>query len=96
MAYLQTFKFTRKVSTDQTRRFSVTSARSSKYLMVLYYHYSNAILAEPLTSCSERKLIRATCFLDSYLSNRILTPQYQMLDNEFPGSLKQFLHDSRV
>ena len=50
--------------------------------MVLYDHESNAILAEPLTSCSERKLIRATRVLHSYLSDHGLTPQYQMLDNE--------------
>ena len=80
--YLQTVYFTGTASTDQTRRFPVTSSRGSKYLMVLYDHESNAILAEPLTSCSERKLIRATRVLHSYLSDHGLTPQYQMLDNE--------------
>ena len=64
--------------------------------MLLYDHESNAILAEPLTSCSERKLIQATRILHSYLSARSLTPQYQMLDNECPGGLKQFLRDSSV
>ena len=53
MAYLQTVEFTGKVSTDQTGRFPVTSSRGSKYLMVLYNHNSNAILAEPLTSRNE-------------------------------------------
>ena len=52
--------FTGKVSTDQTGRFPVNSSRGSKYLMVLYDHDSNAILVEPLTSCNERELIRAT------------------------------------
>ena len=74
MAYLQTVKFTGKVSTGQTGRFPVTSSRGSKYLMVLYAHDSNAILAEPLTSCSERKLILATRVLYSYISARGLTP----------------------
>ena len=50
MAYLQTVEFTEKVSTDQTERFPVTSSRGSKYLMVLYDHDSNAILADPLPS----------------------------------------------
>ena len=50
MAYLQKVEFTGKVSTDQTGRFTVTSSRDSKYLMVLYDHYSNDILAEQLTS----------------------------------------------
>ena len=96
MAYLQTVGFTGKVNTDQTGSFPVTSSRSSKYLMVLYDHDSNAILAEPLTSHSKHELIQATCVLHSYLSNRGLTPQYQMLDNECPGGLKQFLRNSSV
>ena len=57
MAYLQTDEFTGKVSTDQTGRFTITSSRGSKYLMVLYDHDSNAILAEPLTSRSKQELI---------------------------------------
>ena len=96
MAYLQTVKFTGKVSTDQTGRFPVTSSRGSKYLMVLYDHDSNVILAEPLISSSERKLVRATRVLHSYLSAHGLTPQYQMLDNECPVGLTQFLRDSSV
>ena len=45
MTYLQTVAFTGKVSTYQTRRFPDTSSRGSKYLMVLYDHDNNAILA---------------------------------------------------
>ena len=59
--------------------------------MVLYDHDSNSILSEPLTSRNERELIRATRVLHAYLSNRSLTPQYQILDNECPGRLKTFL-----
>ena len=64
--------------------------------MVLYDHYSNAILADPLASCNKRKLIRATRVLHAYLSARGLTLQYQMLDNECPGSLKTFLWNFSV
>ena len=64
--------------------------------MVLYDHDSNAILAGPLTSCSELELIRSTCVLHSYLSARSLIPQYQILDNECPGGLKQFLRNSSI
>ena len=74
MAYLQTIEFTGKVSTNQTGRFPVTSSRGSKYLMVLYNHDSNTILAEPLTSRNERELIQHTRFLHAYLSDRGLTP----------------------
>ena len=96
MAYLQTIEFTGKVSTDQTGRFPVTSSRGSKYLMVLYDHDSNAILSEPLTSRNKRKLIRAIHVLRAYLSDRGLTPQYQMLDNECPGGLKTFLRATSI
>ena len=64
--------------------------------MVLFEHDSNSILADPLTSCNEQELIRATRVLHAYLSDRGLTPQYQMLDNECPGGLKTFLRDSSV
>ena len=64
--------------------------------MALYDHDSNIILEEPLTSRSKCELIRATCVLHSYLSGRGLAPQYQMLYDECPGSLKQFLIDSSV
>ena len=75
MAYLQTVEFTGEVSTDQIGHFLVTSSRGSKYLTVLYEHYSNAILAEPLTSRNERELIRSTRVLHAYLSDRGLAPQ---------------------
>ena len=49
MEYLQKVEFTGKVSTEQTGRFPVTSSRISEYVLVLYDHNSNVILAEPLT-----------------------------------------------
>ena len=96
MAYLQTIEFTGKVSTDQTGRFPFTSSCGSKYLMVLYDHNSNAILVEPLTLHNECKLIIDTRALHAYLSDRSLTPQYQILDNECPGGLKTFLRATSV
>ena len=90
MTYLQTVEFTVKVSTYHTGRFTITSSRGRNYFMVLYDHYSNAILVEPLTSHSKRELIRATRILHSQLSSRGLNSQYQILDNEFPGGLKYF------
>ena len=48
--FVNTFKLTGKVSTDQTVRFPVTSSRYSKYRMVLYNHDSNAIIPKPIKS----------------------------------------------
>ena len=42
--------------------------------MVLYDHDSKAILANPLASRNERKLIQVTRVLHAYLSDRVLTP----------------------
>ena len=64
--------------------------------MVLYNHDSNAILAEPLTSRNEHKIIQSTCGLHAYLYDCGLTPQYQILENEYPGGLKTFLRESSV
>ena len=63
--------------------------------IVLYNHDSNAILAEPLTSRNKHELIRSTRVLHAYLSDRGLTPQYQMLENECPGGLKTFLRKGK-
>ena len=52
-----------------------------KYLMVLYNRDSNAILVKPLNSRNKHKLIRANRILHAYLSDRGLTPQYQMLNS---------------
>ena len=90
MAYLQAIDFTGKVSTDQTWRFPVTSSRGSKYLMVLYDHDSNAILAEPLTSRNERELIRATRVLHAYISVRGLTPSTKCWKMSAPAASKRF------
>ena len=73
MAFLKSIEVTGKISTDQTGSFPVTSSRNSKYLMVLYDHDSNAIIAEPLKSHSEHKLIRAYSALHTHLSKRGIT-----------------------
>ena len=42
--FLKTIKLTGNFSTDQTGSFPVMSSRGSKYLIVLFDHYRNAIL----------------------------------------------------
>ena len=84
-------KLTRKVSTDQTGRFPMTYSCGSKYLMVLYDHDSNAIIPEPIKSQSEPDLIRAYAVLHSKLTDRGLCSNFQMLYNEYPDVLKDFM-----
>ena len=89
--FVETVELTGKVSTDQTGRFPVTSSRGIKYLMVLYDHDSNTIIPEPIKSRSEAELIRAYSVLHAKLTNRGLRPKFQMLDNECPAGLKDYM-----
>ena len=77
-------------------RFPVTSSRGSNYLMVLLDHHSNAILAAPIKYCRFIKLLRAYTLLHAKLSDRGLFPLLQILDDECPASLKQFMHKGSV
>ena len=89
--FVDTVKLTGKVSTDQTGRFSVTSSRVSKYLMVLYNHNRNKIIPEPIKSRSESELIRSYAVLHSKLTNQGLRPKFQMLNNECTAGLKDYM-----
>ena len=59
--------------------------------MVLYDHDINAIIPEPIKSRSEFELIRAYAVLHSKLTNRGLRPNFQMLDNECPDGLNNYM-----
>ena len=59
--------------------------------MVIYDHYSNAIIPEPIKSRSEAELIRAYSVLHSKLANWGLRPKFQILDNECPAGLKYYM-----
>ena len=89
--FVETVELTGKVSTDQTCRFPVTSSCGSKYLMVFYDHDSNAIIPEPIKSRSEAELIRAYSVLHAKLTNRGFRPKFQMLDNECPSGLNDYM-----
>ena len=89
--FFETIKLTGTVSTDQTGRFSVTSSRDSKYLMVIYDHDSNAITPELIKLWSSSELIQAYAVLHSKLTNRGLQPNFQILDNECTSGLKHYI-----
>ena len=48
--FLKVTKCSRKIYTDHTGRFPITSSRGYKYIMISYYYDSNNILAEPIKS----------------------------------------------
>ena len=85
-----------KVFTDQKDKFPVTSSKGSKYVMVLFAHGINAILAKPMKNISQEEIIQATTNLHKYLTNRGFKPQVRILDNEFPEALKKCFRQNNV
>ena len=91
MAFLKSIEVTGNIPPDQTGCLPVTSSGGRKYLMVLYDYDSNAIIAEPLKLRSKQKLVRTYSALHNHISNRGITPHFQMLNNECPAGLKKVM-----
>ena len=85
-----------KVFTDQTGRFSVTSSKGNKYIMVLYDKISNIILAEAMKNRTQEKIVRAQTHLHTILTNRGFKTHVQILDNECPEKLEAFFEKENV
>jgi hypothetical protein len=67
--YMQQVTITGQIHSNQTGRFPITSSCDSKYIMVVYDYDSNAILAKPLKSWTEHKLLCAYTKLQRMVSN---------------------------
>jgi hypothetical protein len=52
--YIQPIEVTGKINSNQTGRFSLTSSRGNKYVMIIYDYNYNAILAEPIKSRTKK------------------------------------------
>ena len=87
---------TGQIHSDLTGRFPVTSVQGHKYILILYDHDSNAILAEPLKSRSDTHVLQAYDKLISLLKSRGLTPCLHRLDNEASNALKTRLQDHGI
>ena len=84
---------TGKFYTDQTGRFSVTSSKEEKFILVAYHYYYNIIHAEPLKIRPGLDLKTEYHKLYSILTNRGLKPSLHILDNECPNVLKTFVRE---
>ena len=82
-------ELTGKICTDQTGKFPITSSKGNRYIVVLYSHDLNAILAEPIRSRSQHEIVKAQTKLHDLLTSKGFAPKVQILDNECPGALKQ-------
>ena len=94
--FLQTVEISGKVYSDQTGSFPHNSIRGTKYIMILHDYDSNAILAEPLKNKSAAEQIKATTTLHLYLKTQGLTPKMHVMENEFPGNVKDYLRANTI
>ena len=86
--FLKVTECSRKIYTDQTGRFPITSSRSYKYTMIVYYYDSNNILAEPIKSRTSLHIKDAYQTMRKFLYSRGLTPRTHVLDNKCSKMLK--------
>ena len=70
--FTKTMSVSGRVFSNQTGRFSHTSSRGTKYVMIFYDYYLNPILTEPIKSCSELNLTRS-------FANLKFQPNYSLL-----------------
>ena len=79
--FLKVTDFSRRIYTDQTGRFPVTSSRGYKYMIIAYDLDSNNILSETLESRTGLHIRDAYPKNRNLLCSRGLKPQMNVLDN---------------
>ena len=87
--FLKVTECSRKIYTDHTGRFPVTSSCGYKYIMIAYNYNSNNILAEPIKSRTSLHIKNAYQTMSKLLCSRGLTPKTHVLDNECSKVLKE-------
>ena len=60
--YAKKVDLTNKIYSDQTGRFPITSSKGNKYIMIIYDHDSNAIIARPLKTKSALEMLQNILF----------------------------------
>jgi hypothetical protein len=85
-----------QIYTDQTGIFPVVSSKGNKYIMIIYYYDSNAIVAQPIKDRTAPELLKAFQFMEQELVARGLKPKLMKLDNEASQLLKDYLHQQDI
>jgi hypothetical protein len=85
-----------QIYTAQTGRFSVVSSKGNKYIMILYYYDSNAIMAQPIKDRTALELLRAFQVMEQESVARGLKPKLMKLDNEASNLFKTYLHQQNI
>ena len=85
-----------QVFSYQKGRFPVQASDGSNYILVVYDYDSNSILFHPIKSRSGKDFTLAYTKIYDLLEFKGLNPQLQLLDNELPPELEQFLNQKGV
>ena len=86
----------RKMYTDQTGKFPVTSFRGNQYIMVLFELDSNNILVKPMKSRSAGNLILAYQTLVDRLKEKDIHPAMHLLNNECSAEMKTTIQHNEM
>ena len=89
--FIKTVDLTNKLHSDQTGRFPVTSSKGNKYIMIVYDHDSNAILARALKTKSALEMLQNIQEVHQFLNARGIHPKIHILDNECPAIVKEYI-----
>ena len=85
-----------KIYSDQIGCFPLTSSKGNKYVMVVYDHNSNAILANLLKSRLAEHLLAATAKMHIFLQGRGIHPKIHIMDNECSSTVKSYLKNNNI
>ena len=86
----------RKMYTDQTGKFPVTSYKGKQYVMVLHETSSNAILVEGLTNRTSGEMVATYQSLVDRLRDSKIEPKMHILDNEISQEFKNAIKANQM
>jgi hypothetical protein len=94
--YAATFEPTGKMYSDQTGQMVAPSSKGNNYIFIMYDYDSNAILAEPMQNRKAESLLAAYKKVHQTLRSKGMSPKIQMLDNECPQILKNYMTQQNI
>ena len=89
-------KAKKKITTDQTGRFPVTSNRGHSYLVIFYVYDANFIASVPIKNRTKEELLRAYTSTYDMLTRRGFKPTLHKMDNETSKDVKDFIQSQHV
>ena len=87
---------TGKTFSDQTGRFSFTSSKGNKYVMIMYDYDSNIILGEAMKSRIGDDILRDFTKMHTELKGKDLELKMHRLDNKCPEILKKYMKNQKI